>query len=96
MRNASACASSSPRRGANARRKTSSARKAGTNVSDAELLSWLQRELERAERQESELEASDAHPAALLLKRVEVIELRRKVTNLAGVRLRQPEGDPPG
>jgi len=64
-------------------------------VSDAELLGWLQRELERAEREEAELEARQAHPAALLLKRVDVVELRRKVTNLAGVRLRAPDGDPP-
>jgi hypothetical protein len=64
-------------------------------VSDAELLRWLQRELERAEQEEAELEASNAHPAALLLKRVEVIELRRKVTTLAGVRLRPPDCDPP-
>jgi ribosomal protein L29 len=54
-------------------------------VSDAELIHELELKLERTLRELAELELGHAHPAERLLKRAEVIEVRREIARAAGV-----------
>jgi hypothetical protein len=48
-------------------------------LSGVELVRQLQRELARVEREEADLWEAGAPPAELLLKRVDLVELQRKI-----------------
>jgi hypothetical protein len=48
-------------------------------LSGADLVRHLERELARTTREERALWEAGAHPAELLLKRVDVVELQRKI-----------------
>ncbi len=48
-------------------------------MSGADLVHHLQRELARVKRDEKALWEAGAHPAELLLKRVDAVELERKI-----------------
>jgi hypothetical protein len=77
-KSASCYEGSFPSRFASGSSRISQSAEAST-LSGAELVRHLQRRLARVEREERELWDAGAHPAELLLKRVDAVELERKI-----------------